>query len=355
MLDLGNFQACHFPVGADDGRYLGYHPAGNTAVIAQLEAQRALGADHLLLPEPALWWLDYYQGLRRHLEDRYVPLLRDERCAIYSLHLDPRKAAEGAIATLKRVVATLRTRSAREPSILDWRTGLEIADQLPELPVFVPPPGGGRVPYLDRSVDIVVVVSNDDHELAEARRVATSAVIAVDPEFPAVADLSWVSEAAAGWGEDVNISLLPSLVESGWEATVRGFAETLEPGFAGALTVIGAPDMLERAEEAAGGAGVPARLIEAEPAAELADRVRATESGHHRVQVLVTAPSVPLPGWLPAILALFSRAEEIGAVGGRIISRFGVLEDAGGVVTADGARRRREREIWIPTGRSTAT
>ena len=44
--------------------------------------------------------------------------------------------------------------------------------------------------------------------------------------------------------------------------------------------------MLERAEEAAGGAGVPARLIEAEPAAELADRVRATESGHHRVQVL---------------------------------------------------------------------
>src|SRR5205085_2565890 len=49
LLRLNDRQGWHFPSGPD-GRYLGYHPAGDTAVIAQLEAMRASGADHLLVP-----------------------------------------------------------------------------------------------------------------------------------------------------------------------------------------------------------------------------------------------------------------------------------------------------------------
>ena len=84
LLRLDGPTGWHFPM-AEDGRYAGFHPAGDTAAIAQLEALRARGADHLLLPATTLWWLDHYQGLRRHLEDRYTALLTDEHCAIYRL------------------------------------------------------------------------------------------------------------------------------------------------------------------------------------------------------------------------------------------------------------------------------
>jgi GT2 family glycosyltransferase len=41
------------------------------------------------------------------------------------------------------------------------------------------------------------------------------------------------------------------------------------------------------------------------------------------------------------MLTLFSRHQDAGVVGTRIVSRFGALEEAGGILAADGSRRRR--------------
>jgi hypothetical protein len=76
--------AWHFPE-ARPGVYAGYHPADSDAAIAELEAIRARGAAFLLFPGTALWWLDHYDGLRKHLEDGYRCVRRDERCAIFDL------------------------------------------------------------------------------------------------------------------------------------------------------------------------------------------------------------------------------------------------------------------------------
>ena len=92
LLRLDGRTGWHFPM-AEDGRYAGFHPAGDTAAIAQLEALRARGADHLLLPATTLWWLDHYEGLRRHLEDRYTALL--DRRALRDLPADRRRASRG--------------------------------------------------------------------------------------------------------------------------------------------------------------------------------------------------------------------------------------------------------------------
>ncbi|MQA73277.1 MAG: hypothetical protein GEU88_02810 [Solirubrobacterales bacterium] len=339
LLELDGCSACHFPVAAD-GSYLGHHPAGDTAVIAQLEALRARGADHLLLPATTLWWLDHYHGLRRHLQDRYVTLLEDDDCAIYRLRAGDRRPA-GPIATLRRAVACVRMRSGRDPSILDWRTELGIADQLPEMPVFVPPGEEPVLPYLDGTVDIVVLASADVAQIGEARRVAASAVIRVDPSSPEEAELEWSAGAPSGWGEDVSVTLIPD-ADAPWEPTVSAFAETLNDGFAGELSVIGEAAELGRASEQAAADGVGVRLIEAPAGASLARRARtAAEAGDPRVQVLVTAPAVPLPDWLPPILALFSGDRDAGVVGTRTLSRDGALEEAGGILAADGARRRR--------------
>jgi hypothetical protein len=59
----------HFPAG-DDGGWAGYHPADSADAIRLLDAARAEGVDHLALPETSEWWLDYYDGLARHLSSR---------------------------------------------------------------------------------------------------------------------------------------------------------------------------------------------------------------------------------------------------------------------------------------------
>jgi GT2 family glycosyltransferase len=75
----------HFPQ-VEDGIYAGYYPANSVAAIAHLEELRSRGADFLLFPETALWWLRHYRDLERHLEDRYRVVVDQEGvCMIFSL------------------------------------------------------------------------------------------------------------------------------------------------------------------------------------------------------------------------------------------------------------------------------
>jgi len=84
FMAMGGREAWHFPSNRD-GKYAGYYPADSEAAIAHLEELRAQGATHLVLPRTAFWWIDYYEGLNRHLEDRYRIIRRDEHLIVYDL------------------------------------------------------------------------------------------------------------------------------------------------------------------------------------------------------------------------------------------------------------------------------
>ena len=73
------------------GVYTGPYPANEGDAIAQVETVRQEGAQFLLIPRTAFWWLDYYEGFRRHLASSYRVAFRDETCMIIALHheLDP--------------------------------------------------------------------------------------------------------------------------------------------------------------------------------------------------------------------------------------------------------------------------
>jgi GT2 family glycosyltransferase len=70
LLDLNGRTAWHFPQAANGG-YSGCNPPDGPAAIAHLAELRARGADFLLIPNTALWWLDYYTGLKQHLEEEH--------------------------------------------------------------------------------------------------------------------------------------------------------------------------------------------------------------------------------------------------------------------------------------------
>jgi hypothetical protein len=68
------------------GEYDNRPPENSEEAIDRLEAIRALGAQYLLLPATAFWWLDRYIEFREHLEARYPAVVRDENsCIIFDL------------------------------------------------------------------------------------------------------------------------------------------------------------------------------------------------------------------------------------------------------------------------------
>jgi glycosyltransferase involved in cell wall biosynthesis len=85
LLQLDGRRAWHFPQ-REDGVYASYYPADSAAAIVHLEALRKKGAEFLLLPQTAFWWLEHYQEFRQHLEDRYRSVLSgSDACKIFAL------------------------------------------------------------------------------------------------------------------------------------------------------------------------------------------------------------------------------------------------------------------------------
>jgi len=66
LVDLPGRVGWHFPQDAN-GTYAGHHPADSDACIQALEALRARGGTHLVVPATMRWWLDHYKAFHRHL------------------------------------------------------------------------------------------------------------------------------------------------------------------------------------------------------------------------------------------------------------------------------------------------
>jgi GT2 family glycosyltransferase len=83
LVDLEGRDAHHFPQDAKGG-YLGHHPRDSDDAVARLEALRARGAEYLVLPTSASWWLEHYGGFAEHLR-RCYPATELETCSIFRL------------------------------------------------------------------------------------------------------------------------------------------------------------------------------------------------------------------------------------------------------------------------------
>ena len=92
LLRLGGRLGAHFPQ-LRSGIYAGWYPADSSQAIGHLEELRSRGADYLLFPSTAFWWLEHYEGLDRHLRRRYHEVVRDDACILFSLQENGSRAA----------------------------------------------------------------------------------------------------------------------------------------------------------------------------------------------------------------------------------------------------------------------
>jgi GT2 family glycosyltransferase len=95
LLELEGREARHFPQDGAGG-YLGHHPRDSEDAVQRLESLQAAGAEYLVLPSTAYWWLDHYAGFARHLSNRHAAI-EGESCTIFRLAGDrgARPAEEG--------------------------------------------------------------------------------------------------------------------------------------------------------------------------------------------------------------------------------------------------------------------
>ena len=84
LLDLNGRRAGHFPQ-EEDGTYAGYHPSDGKAAVDHLEHLRKRGAEFLLVPSTAFWWLERYPELAAHLESHGELVAGGDACRIYRL------------------------------------------------------------------------------------------------------------------------------------------------------------------------------------------------------------------------------------------------------------------------------
>jgi hypothetical protein len=91
LLLLDGRRSGHFPQTVT-GLYAGHYPADGREAAEHLEELRAAGAEYLVVPAEARWWLEHYPELRTALEERGELLPGDPDTAlIYAL---TRKAAK---------------------------------------------------------------------------------------------------------------------------------------------------------------------------------------------------------------------------------------------------------------------
>jgi hypothetical protein len=88
LAKLPSLRAAHFPQ-SESGGYAGHHPHDGAAVIGELEELRRRGAEYLVIPATAQWWLEFYEGLAAHLAG-HGRVIADAAgvCTIFSLGPD---------------------------------------------------------------------------------------------------------------------------------------------------------------------------------------------------------------------------------------------------------------------------
>jgi antitoxin (DNA-binding transcriptional repressor) of toxin-antitoxin stability system len=273
MLGVGGRPIMPFPPPREGLAQAGFEHGASA--IAHLEAQRANGLRFLLVPEQGRRWLAELPQFEEHLSRSYG-VIADEPGAGLLFDVGSPKGVRRSEQSLPGVLDRILDGERYAP-VLDW-TGFDLDSLIADRGIFeAPPDAESELPYLDDSIGVVVV--DDPGDLDEARRVASSAVVLVDPD----------------------------------DAGAVGVAEVVEIG---------------------GAAPAPGQTIEVMTGrGALAD---ARESDAEMVAVAEHGV-LPLPGCLEAAEAILRRADDVGGVAVKVLDGDGALEGAGTTVFADGS------------------
>lgn len=310
-----------------------------TATIAQLEALRADDAAFLLIPAGIRLAPKQLLGFNRHLHGRYAKVYEDTVVGtLFDLRGDESRSRSW-IVEFEDMLVEYRSRYGGDPSVMD-DSGLGLDTAFPSETIFSPPPARARLPYLDESVDVVVVGSASTASGEEVRRIARSAVVRVDQSGGDVAF-------AADWLREPDLPkpsvsiLIPTYNAARYVETCLGaLDETLPRGYDVETIVIDDASSDHTADVVSRWTTPDGRVrgVRNESNAGFLDSCNAgAKEARGDLLVFLNNDTLPLPGWLPPLVRTLVELPGAGAVGGKLLYPDGRLQEAGGVIFSDGS------------------
>ena len=222
---------------------------------------------------------------------------------------------------------------------------MHLARSFPHLAVFSPPTAEEVLPYLDGTIEIVAVAPAPAR-VAEARRVARAAVVTVatsdgEGHDTPVFEIEWRGAGATVRLPTVSVIFWASAEMDQTRRRLDALRCSLPGDFRGEVLVLAsglAGAAVEELRRRWGDAAAPLKVLPvAGQAGYAASCNRAAAEAAGNVFVFLGDALVPLDGWLPPLLDLLESQLGAGAIGGKIIAADGTLDQAGGVVFADGS------------------
>jgi len=255
------------------------------------------------------------------------------------------------------LIEEFKSRINREPSILNWGVDLNLSTMFPQLAIFSPVANNGysHLPYLDQSIDIIVLGSNNADQLKEARRLAAVAVVTVTGSETNGSN-TWhdVSSAISGvrvitdWRNDLSADIsstrasiiIPVYNNSIYTSKcLEQLKRTLPSDYVGEIIVVDdastddTSSLLRRWHEQ----DKRIKVVHNERNLGFIHSCnRGAEAATEDVLVFLNNDTLPQPGWLPPLLQVLRKNPRAGAVGGKLIYPDGTLQEAGGIIFKDG-------------------
>jgi hypothetical protein len=334
--NLIRFDSCrggHFPQERSGG-YTGFYPASSAAAISHLEALRFQGAEYLVVPATAHWWFETYPDFEHHLERRYAMVDRaPETFTIFSLR------SASSWLQLEEVINDFKREFNREPAILNWDCDFRFSQIFPECRWFQPlSTSSDTVPYLDQTIDLVAVPTAHPTRLKEARRVASEGLILVTNSEPinSAPVLSVERFPHLRPSETPLVSIIVG--QSNHDLPVDQKLVFLQESIPSQLRC---EILIRELGERFGKQSLKAEKKVPKKGRSLgASSISNPESANGDIVVFLGPHTLPLPGWLPSFLRVFSERADAGVVGGRLINFDGTQNQIGGVVFRDGSVER---------------
>jgi hypothetical protein len=323
LIEFDTCRGAHFPQ-KSSGTYW-FYPASSAAAICHLEAVRFQGAEYLVAPATAGVWLETYPDFIRHLQRRYaVTQSLPDIATIYGLR------QRSHWLELDEAINDFKINFNREAAILNWDSEFQFSEIFPECRWFQLPSAKSDVlPYLDKTIDFVVVSAANPARLEEARRVAAAGLIIVKSSLSPSSTPSLSVERLSDHGNEkrpfVSIIVTQSDVDLPLEQRLAFLRETVPPGLRYETLVLIVNERAQKQLDKTNKKRKPpegSRQISA-----IAD----AKTAKGDIVIFIGPNMLPLAGWLSPVLRLFSEQSDAGVVSGRLINFDGTQNHIGGI------------------------
>jgi GT2 family glycosyltransferase len=228
-----------------------------------------------------------------------------------------------------------------KPAVLDWHTDLNLIKAFPEYAIFSPKfdEANEKLPYIDQSVEVVLLDTNELTSVAEAQRVAEKAVVKVKRISPELVqfEVDWLLDAKpAIFTTSIVIPVYNKVNYT--KACLARLFETLPTYFEGEVIVIDDASTDETAEfltEMAKEVPYLKIIHNTTNKGFIYNCNKGVELATGEIIVFLNNDTLPQAGWLQPLWRVLKDKPKVGAVGAKLIYPDGSLQEAGGVIFND--------------------